>query len=104
MPAGPAVDCAAGEPVPQALFGGTTEVVLGPGAVLALRLDPGPARPARRVPASHGADRRGATLHWALAQLGGRVVRSRIDNRLEGDGSEVEQVEIVFGGATSSST
>lgn len=39
----------------------------------------------------------GASLHWALAQLGGRLVRSRVDNRLEGDRSEVEQVEIVFG-------
>ena len=40
----------------------------------------------------------GATLRFAIAQLGGRVVRSRIDNRLEGDGARVEQVEIVFGG------
>ena len=40
----------------------------------------------------------GATLHWALAQLGSRLVRSRVDNRLEGDRSSVEQVEIVFGG------
>ena len=40
----------------------------------------------------------GATLHWALAQLGSRLVRSRVDNRLEGDRSVVEQVEIVFGG------
>ena len=39
----------------------------------------------------------GASLHWALAQLGGRLVRSRVDNRLEGDGASVEQVEIVFG-------
>ncbi len=39
-----------------------------------------------------------ATLHWALAQLGSRLVRSRVDNRLEGDRSSVEQVEIVFGG------
>ena len=39
----------------------------------------------------------GAQLHLALAQLGGRLVRSRIDNRLEGDRSSVEQVEIVFG-------
>ena len=38
-----------------------------------------------------------AHLHWALAQLGSRLVRSRVDNRLEGDGSSVEQVEIVFG-------
>ena len=40
----------------------------------------------------------GATVHWALAQLGSRLVRSRVDNRLEGDRSSVEQVEIVFGG------
>ena len=41
---------------------------------------------------------READLHWALAQLGAGLVRSRIDNRLEGDGGSVEQVEIVFGG------
>jgi FeS assembly protein SufD len=40
----------------------------------------------------------GATVRWALAQLGSRLVRSRVDNRLEGDRSQVEQVEIVFGG------
>jgi len=44
----------------------------------------------------------GATLHWALAQLGSRLVRSRVDNRLEGDRSSVEQVEIVFGGTDQS--
>jgi Fe-S cluster assembly scaffold protein SufB len=38
-----------------------------------------------------------ATLQWALAQLGGRLVRSRVDNRLVGDRSSVRQVEIVFG-------
>ena len=40
----------------------------------------------------------GASLHWALAHLGSRLVRSRVDNHLEGDRSSVEQVEIVFGG------
>ena len=39
----------------------------------------------------------GASLHWALAQLGARLVRRRVDNRLAGDRSSVEQVEIVFG-------
>ncbi len=39
----------------------------------------------------------GADLRWALAQLGGRLVRSRVDNVLAGDRSQVEQVEIVFG-------
>ena len=46
----------------------------------------------------HARHRRGRDLHWALAQLGGRLVRSRDDNRLAGDRSTVEQVEIVFGG------
>ena len=40
----------------------------------------------------------GAILHWALAQLGSRLVRSRVDNHLAGDRGSVEQVEIVFGG------
>lgn len=36
-------------------------------------------------------------MQWALAQLGGRLVRSRVENKLAGDRSSVEQVEIVFG-------
>jgi Fe-S cluster assembly protein SufD len=96
--AGPAIGCAAGEPVPQALFGGTTEIDLGAGAVLRLAsiqdLPSGTTALQQRT-ARIGT---GATLRFAIAQLGGRVVRSRIDNRLEGDGAEVEQVEIVFGG------
>ncbi len=40
-----------------------------------------------------------ADLRWALAQLGGRLVRSRVDNVLAGDRSVVEQTEIVFGNA-----
>ncbi len=81
----------------QALLTGTTEVSLGAGAKLAVaglqELGPG------MVAIQHRVSRigEGAELHWALAQLGGRLVRSRIDNRLEGDRSSVEQVEIVFG-------
>ena len=96
--AGPAVGCAAGEPVPQALFGGTTEIDLGAGAVLrfaSIQDLPRGTTALQQRTARIGA---GATLRFAIAQLGGRVVRSRIDNRLEGDGGEVEQVEIVFGG------
>jgi Fe-S cluster assembly protein SufD len=96
--AGPTIGCAAGDPVPQALFGGTTEIDLGPGAVLrfaSIQDLPCSTTALQQRTARIGA---GATLRFAIAQLGGRVVRSRIDNRLEGDGSEVEQVEIVFGG------
>jgi Fe-S cluster assembly scaffold protein SufB len=95
---GPAVDCAEGETVPQGFFHGTTEVILGEGASLALASiqDAGPDQVVFQH--RHASIGEGATLHWALAQLGGRLVRSRVDNRLQGDRSSVEQVEIVFGG------
>jgi Fe-S cluster assembly scaffold protein SufB len=96
---GPDIDCAEGETVPQGFFHGTTEVVLGAGASLAMAS-------IQDLPASqiafqhrHATIGEGASLRWALAQLGGRIVRSRVDNRLEGDRSSVEQVEIVFAGA-----
>jgi Fe-S cluster assembly protein SufD len=98
VPSGPPIACAAGEPVPQSLFGGTTEIDLAAGAVLrfaSIQDLPAGTTALQQRTARIGA---GATLRFAIAQLGGRVVRSRIDNRLEGDGSEVEQVEIVFGG------
>ncbi len=91
------VACAAGEPVPQSLFHGTTEVVLGRDASLAMasvqQLGDGQVAFQHR----HASIGHGASLHWALAQLGGRLVRSRVDNRLVGDHAAVEQVEIVFG-------
>ena len=98
VPSGPEIECAAGETVPQSLFHGTSEVRLGTGAALAMASiqDLGPGQIAFQH--RHAAIGEGASLHWALAQLGGRVVRSRVDNRLEGDRSSVEQVEIVFGG------
>jgi Fe-S cluster assembly protein SufD len=99
VPSGPAIACAAGETVPQAFFHGTTEVVLAAGASLAMASIQD--LPADQVAFQHrhAAIGEGASLHWALAQLGGRLVRSRVDNRLEGDRSSVEQVEIVFAGA-----
>jgi Fe-S cluster assembly scaffold protein SufB len=84
--------------VPQSLFHGTTEVSLGAGTSLAMASiqDLGPGQIAFQH--RHATIGEGASLLWALAQLGGRLVRSRVDNRLEGDRSSVEQVEIVFGG------
>jgi Fe-S cluster assembly scaffold protein SufB len=81
----------------QSLFAGTLEIDLGPDAELRVASiqDFGPSQVVlQHRQAAIGA---GANLHWALAQLGGRLVRSRVDNRLEGDRSSVEQVEIVFG-------
>jgi Fe-S cluster assembly protein SufD len=95
---GPDIECAEGETVPQGFFHGTTEVVLAEAASLAFASiqDAGPEQVVFQH--RHASIGEGATLHWALAQVGGRLVRSRVDNRLEGDRSSVEQVEIVFAG------
>ncbi len=94
---GPVIACAAGETVPQSLFSATLEVILERSASLAVasiqELPPGVVALQHR----HATIGEAATLVWALAQLGGRLVRSRVDNRLEGDRGTVEQVEIVFG-------
>jgi Fe-S cluster assembly scaffold protein SufB len=94
---GPSIECAEGEPVPQSLFAGSLEIDLAAGADLAVAS-------IQDLPAGvtvfehrNGVVGEGASLRWALAQLGGRIVRSRVDNRLQGDRSTVEQVEIVFG-------
>ena len=81
----------------QALYAGTTEVFLDAGAELAVASvqELGPEQVAFQHRTSSIGE--GATLRLALAQLGGRLVRSRVDNRLVGDRSSVEQVEIVFG-------
>ena len=94
---GPPIECAAGEPVPQSLFTGTLEVSLGAHARLAVASIQD--LPAGVTVFQHrdAVIGEGADLRWALAQLGGRIVRSRVDNRLDGDRSAVEQVEIVFG-------
>jgi Fe-S cluster assembly scaffold protein SufB len=84
-------------PGEQALLCATTEIRLGVHARLAMASlqELGPDHVVfqqRRADIGEGAD-----LRWALAQLGGRLVRSRVDNVLAGDRSTVEQVEIVFG-------
>lgn len=88
----------AGADAGQAFFAGTTEVTLGVDAALrvaSLQEVPGNVVVFQHRTAANG---EGASLSWALAQLGARLVRSRVDNRLVGDRSSVEQVEIVFGG------
>ena len=81
----------------QSFFAGTTEVSLGRDADLTVASLQ--ELPAHLVAIQHRVAEigEGAALHWALAQLGGRLVRGRVDNRLAGDRSSVEQVEIVFG-------
>jgi Fe-S cluster assembly scaffold protein SufB len=82
----------------QSFLAGTLEVHLGRGA--RLEVSSLQELPVTTIAFQHRSARigEGATLHWALAQLGSRLVRSRVDNHLAGDRASVEQVEIVFGG------
>ena len=81
----------------QAFFAGTMEATLG--AKATLEVASLQELPANVVTLQHRAADvgDGGSLRWALAQLGSQLVRSRVDNRLVGDRSSVEQVEIVFG-------
>jgi Fe-S cluster assembly protein SufD len=81
----------------QSLFTASTEVILRAGAELALASIQDLPLNTVAFQHRHASIGEGARLHWALAQLGGRLVRSRVDNVLTGDRSSVEQVEIVFG-------
>jgi Fe-S cluster assembly scaffold protein SufB len=81
----------------QALFTGTLEVHLAAGADLGVASIQDVATGTVAFQHRQAEIGEGATLKWALAQLGGRLVRSRVDNRLVGNRSTVEQVEIVFG-------
>jgi Fe-S cluster assembly protein SufB len=81
----------------QAFFAGTTEVTLGAESSLQVASLQELGEATVAFLQRHATIGEAATLQWALAQLGGRLVRSRVENRLVGDRSSVEQVEIVFG-------
>jgi Fe-S cluster assembly scaffold protein SufB len=81
----------------QSLFTGSLEIHLAAGAELAVASIQDLALGTVVFQHRQAQIGEGAKLHWAMAQLGGRLVRSRIDNRLVGNRSSVEQVEIVFG-------
>jgi Fe-S cluster assembly scaffold protein SufB len=91
------VSSAVADPAGQSFLSATTEVLLGRNAELAMASIQDLPGSVVAVQHRHAALGEGAALRWAVAQLGGRLVRSRVDNRLEGDRSRVEQVEIVFG-------
>jgi Fe-S cluster assembly scaffold protein SufB len=81
----------------DSIWWGTTEITVGDGATLdfSAEQDFGPATAAfvgRQ--AKVGKD---ATIKWAVASVGSRLYRSRLENLLEGRGAYVSQVEIGFG-------
>src|SRR3954469_18235163 len=87
----------AAETEKQSLWWGTTEVQLRQGAHLSFagQQDFGPRTVA--IVNRHATLDQDAQLRWALASVGGQLHKSRIDNRLVGRGSSVNQVEIGFG-------
>jgi Fe-S cluster assembly scaffold protein SufB len=81
----------------QSLWWGTSEVLLADGAFLAVAAEQDFDGSTIAVVNRHarlGAD---ATLRLALASVGSRLHKSRIDNLLLGDRCSVDQVEIGFG-------
>jgi len=81
----------------DSVWWGTTEIDVADGATLdfAGEQDFGPGTAAFVSRQSRvGAD---ATINWAVASVGARLQRSRIENLLEGRGATVKQVEIGFG-------
>ncbi|HLQ47860.1 MAG TPA: SufD family Fe-S cluster assembly protein, partial [Candidatus Dormibacteraeota bacterium] len=72
---------ASGHDDPQALFTGTLEVHLAARSELEIASIQNLATGTVGIQHRQAEIGEGATLHWALAQLGGRLVRSRVDNR-----------------------
>ena len=81
----------------DAIWWGTTEIDLGDGATLDFggEQDFGPAT--ATFASRQARVGRDATINWAVASVGSRLHRSRIENLLAGRGSSVSQVEIGFG-------
>jgi Fe-S cluster assembly scaffold protein SufB len=90
----------AGEDRAQALWSGTAEVILGDGATLDFAGEENFAHNTVSLVNRHATVGKGAALRWALAMVGGGLVKSRVDNLLVGQGGSVHQVEIGFGGGS----
>ncbi len=82
----------------QALWMGTTEVVLEAGATLDVSGNEDFGGNTVAFVTRQSTVGESAGLNWALAVVGGAYVKSRIDNNLVGRGGGVHQAEIVFGG------
>ncbi|MEA2623915.1 MAG: hypothetical protein QOH61_2825 [Chloroflexota bacterium] len=81
----------------QSLWWGTSEVRLGDGASLDVASIQDFGAGTVAIVNRDARLGRDAALRWSLASIGSLFHKSRIDNRLEGRGSSVHQVEIGFG-------
>ncbi len=80
-----------------AMFGGTLEAVVGDGSVLKCssleNLGTGTAAFLNR----HANAGESSEVQWALGYVGGEMVRSRVDNLLNGRGAKVKEVQVLYG-------
>jgi Fe-S cluster assembly scaffold protein SufB len=81
----------------QSLWWGTCEVHLAEGASLSVAAEQDFDASTIAIVNRHARMERDASLQLALASVGARLHKSRIDNLLIGQGSSVHQVEIGFG-------
>jgi Fe-S cluster assembly scaffold protein SufB len=81
----------------DSMWWGTTEIELADGATLdfAGEQDFGPSTAA--FVSRQARVGKESTINWAVASVGSRLQRSRIENLLEGQGATVQQAEIGFG-------
>jgi Fe-S cluster assembly protein SufD len=82
----------------QSLWSGTCEVLLDEGATLEVAAEQDLGPDTSSFITRQAAIGEAATLTWALAHVGGLLVRSRVDNLLVGRAGTVRQAEIGFGG------
>jgi len=82
----------------QSLLSGTSEVILGEGATLEVAAEQDLSPDTISFITRQASIGEAASLTWALAHVGGLLVRSRVDNLLIGRAGSVRQAEIGFGG------
>ena len=81
----------------DSIWWGTTEVVIGDGGSLDFSAEQDFGLSTAAFVTRQSKVGKDATINWAVASVGSRLYRSRLENLLEGRGANVSQVEIQFG-------
>lgn len=81
----------------DSIWWGTTEVTIGDGGSLAFSAEQDFGLSTAAFVTRQARLGQEATVNWAVASVGSRLYRSRLENLLEGRGAKVSQVEIQFG-------
>jgi Fe-S cluster assembly scaffold protein SufB len=81
----------------DSIWWGTTEIDIGDGGSLDFSAEQDFGLSTAAFVTRQARVGRDATIKWAVASVGSRLYRSRLENLLEGRGAHVSQVEIQFG-------